>query len=86
MNAVTTLELYDLLKLKIGDTEARTLVEYVDAKVEKELENKKDILATKKDIYELSEKMNSHFKWLIGLFITQMAFVMGIVYFILNHN
>ena len=84
MNAISTLELYDLLKVKVGEREAKALVEYVDNKVEQRLEEKKDILATKHDIHELSEKMNSNFRWLIGLFIGQMGFIFGIVYFILT--
>jgi len=90
MSYVSTIELYDLLKVKIGEPEAKNLVQYIDTKVEKDFELKKDIIATKQDIHDLSEKlsekMNSHFKWLIGLFITQMAFVLGIVYFILNYK
>lgn len=80
---------YQLLKIlcdKIGEEQAEALVTYVESKVEEEFETHKDVLATKKDIYELSEKMNSHFRWLIGLFITQMAFVLGVVYFILNFS
>ena len=88
MNAISTLELYDLLKVKVGEREAKALVEYVDNKVEQRIEEKKDILATKQDIHELSEKlierMDTHFKWLIGLFIGQMGFIFGIVYFILT--
>lgn len=53
-------------------------------------ETKKEILATKKDISELTEKltekMNSHFKWLIGMYFTQMAFITALIYFILNYS
>lgn len=48
----------------------------------------KDVIATKKDIYDLtenlSEKMNSHFKLIVGLAIGQMAFIIILVYFILS--
>ncbi len=60
---VAEIELYEILKEKIGDKEAKTTpltspldkgghrgVEYVEAKVEKKFEEKKDVLATKEDI------------------------------------
>src|SRR4030066_816195 len=47
---VAVIELYEILKTKLGEKEAKTLVEYIKAKVGKELEEKKDILATKEDI------------------------------------
>ena len=47
---VAEIELYEILKTKLGEKEAKTLVEYIEAKVGKELEEKKDILATKEDI------------------------------------
>lgn len=83
---ISNYQLLKILRDKIGEEQAEALVTYVESKVEEEFETRKDVLATKKDIYELSEKMNSHFRWLIGLFITQMAFVLGVVYFILNFS
>jgi hypothetical protein len=47
---VAEIELYEILKPKVGEKEAKTLVEYIEAKVEKKFEEKKDILATKQDI------------------------------------
>ncbi|MBI5181628.1 MAG: DUF1640 domain-containing protein [Nitrospirae bacterium] len=47
---VAEIELYEILKSRLGEKEAKTLVEYIEAKVGKELEEKKDILATKEDI------------------------------------
>ncbi len=50
---VAEIELYEILKSKLGDKEAKTLVEYIEAKVEKKFEEKKDLLATKEDINNL---------------------------------
>ncbi len=47
---VAEIELYEILKSKLGEKEARTLVEYIEAKVEKKFDEKKDILATKEDL------------------------------------
>lgn len=56
---VAEIELYEILKTKLGEKEAKTLVEYIEAKVSKELEEKKDILATKEDINALKEDINA---------------------------
>ena len=47
------IELYEMLKPKVGEKEAKTLVEYIEAKVERKFEEKKDVLATKQDIADL---------------------------------
>jgi gas vesicle protein len=54
---VAELELYDILKSKLGDKEARTLVEYIEARVERKFEEKKDLLATKDDISRLKDEL-----------------------------
>jgi hypothetical protein len=54
---VAEIELYEILKTKVGEKEAKTLVEYIEAKVEKKFEEKKDILATKQDIANLEIKI-----------------------------
>jgi len=50
---VTEIEIYEALKEKIGESSAKTLLEFIDLRVEKEFERKKDILATKQDNEEL---------------------------------
>ncbi|MCX7793482.1 MAG: hypothetical protein N2257_03615 [Thermodesulfovibrionales bacterium] len=50
---VTEIELYEVLKEKVGEKEARTIVEFIDAKIEKRIEEKRDFLATKDDIKKL---------------------------------
>ncbi len=89
-SSINSFQLAKILREKLGEEQAEAVVTYIEEKVQEELETKKDILATKKDMSELSEKitekMSSHFKWLIGMFITQMAFVLGLVYFILNFS
>lgn len=47
---VAEIELYEALKEKVGEKEAKILLEFIESKVEKRIEDKKDILATKGDI------------------------------------
>jgi len=39
--------------------EAKTLVEYIEAKVERKFEEKKDVLATKQDIADIFQKVGA---------------------------
>ncbi len=85
---ISNFQLPKLLRESLGEEKAESVVTNIEQKVQEEFDLKKDDLATKKDIADLSdkltEKMNSQFKWLIALFISQMGFVFGIVYFILS--
>jgi actin-related protein len=87
---LNSFQLAKILRDKLGEEQAEAVVTYIEEKVQEEFETKKEILATKKDISDLSEKlsekMSSHFKWLIGMFITQMAFIIALVYFVLNYT
>ena len=85
MSAITSIELYNILKVKIGESEAKALTEYVETKIEKSLEKEKDILATKEDIYKievkLAETKSEIIKWMFIFWIGQIAVTLGIVYF-----
>ncbi len=50
---VSEIQLFQILREKVGDEQAKTLAEYVETKIEKQFDLKKDILATKQDIAEL---------------------------------
>lgn len=47
------------------------------------METTKDLIATKRDIYDLyeklSEKMNTQFRWIVGMFIVQVVFLLAII-------
>ena len=87
---VAEIELYEILKEKVGEKEAKTLVEYIETKVSKELEGKKDILATKEDINNLKleiEKVRTEMhnmkadiiKWMFLFWIGQLASLVAIL-------
>ena len=73
---VAEIELYEILKPKIGEKEARTLVEYIETKVDRKLEEKKDVLATKEDIANLRADI---IKWMFLLWIGQLASLLAIL-------
>lgn len=87
---VAEIELYEILKEKVGEKEAKTLVEYIDAKIEKKLEEKKDVLATKQDIANLKEDILNLevklektradlIKWMFLFWIGQLASLLAIL-------
>jgi hypothetical protein len=47
---VAEIELYEILKSKLGEKEARSVIEYIESKVERKFEEKRITLATKEDL------------------------------------
>ncbi len=85
MVAISSIEMYNILKGKLGESEAKALTEYVENKVEKSIEKEKDVLATKEDLYKLeikiSESKSDIIKWMFIFWIGQIAVTLGIVYY-----
>lgn len=73
---VAEIELYEILKEKLGDKEARTLVEYIETKVDKKLAEKQDILATKADLANMKADI---IKWMFLFWIGQLASLIAIL-------
>lgn len=78
MNAISTIEMYNILKGKLGENEAKALTEYVESKVERTFDKKKDVLATKEDLANVKSDI---IKWMFIFWIGQIAVTLGIVYF-----
>jgi len=80
---VTTLDLYNILRSKIGEGEAKALVEFVEDKVMEAFENKKDELATKEDIYKLDVKIEKTkaelIRWMFIFWAGQTGIMVGIL-------
>lgn len=72
---VTEIQLFQMLKEKIGEKEAQSLVEYVETKVEKEFDSKKDTLATKEDLVNVRSDV---IKWMFIFWVGQLAAMMAI--------
>lgn len=63
--------------------EAKTLVEYIETKIDRKFEEKKDVLATKKDIANLEIKLEKTradiIKWMFLFWIGQLASLIAIL-------
>lgn len=72
---VSAIQLFQILKEKIGEKEAQSLVEYVETKVEKEFDSKKDTLATKEDLANFRSDV---IKWMFIFWVGQLAAMIAI--------
>ena len=78
MIAISIIEMYNILKGKLGESEAKALTEYVENKIEHSFEKQKDVLASKVD---LAETKSDIIKWMFIFWIGQIAVTLGIVYY-----
>jgi hypothetical protein len=54
---ITQIKMYELLKSKIGDKETEAFVYIIEEKMDAKIDQRKQELATKDDIYRLKEDM-----------------------------
>ena len=69
---IDDIQLYNALRVKIGDEEAKTLVDFVVSKIEKEFAYKKDVFLTKEDKVDI-------IRWMVMLILGQTALIITIV-------
>jgi hypothetical protein len=79
MQSISSIELFTILKSKIGEQEAKSLTEYIEVQVKESFANEKEHLASKKDLAELKADL---LKWLIVLFI---PFYIGMIVFLIKN-
>jgi hypothetical protein len=78
MSAISSIEMYTILKGKLGENEAKALTEYIESKVDKTFDKEKSILATKVDLAETKSEI---IKWMFIFWIGQIAVLLALVYF-----
>jgi hypothetical protein len=66
--SISDIQLYELLASKLGRSEAQGLVEFVEARVDKKLEEKTNILVTKEDLSNVKVEL---VKWMVATGIVQ---------------
>ena len=63
---VSEIQLYELLKTKLGEKEAIAFVEILEKRVDRKFEENRNILATKEDLAKLESRIGSKI-YLVGL-------------------
>ena len=75
---VSEITLFNTLRIKLGDQDAQLVVEGIKTTVMEELNHKKDVLATKNDVFVLQndmEKVKAELlviKWMLGFVLAGM--------------
>ncbi len=90
---ISTIDMYNLLREKIGDQQAKALTDYVTQQVETTFEKQKNLLATKADIADLkastkedvadlkvriAEAKSDTIKWVFTFFVTIALMIVGL--------
>ena len=89
---VSEIQLYELLKAKLGEKEAGAFVEILERRVDKKFEENKSILATKEDLARLEGRIDAKIsetkaeliKWMFIFWIGQLASFIAIAKFFLQ--
>jgi hypothetical protein len=80
MTATQSLKVYEVLNKHFNNKEdAKIVVEQIEQIIEEKIEAKKDIFLTKDDKIELINKIDTNFKWLVGILITLFGIVIGLL-------
>jgi len=74
---VSEIQLYELLKAKLGEKEASAFVEVLEKRVERKFDEAKQTLATKQDVTQSKLDM---VKWMVGFWLAQMAAILGLYF------
>jgi len=91
MIAISNIDLYNLLRAKLGDAEAKAVSDYIDVQVSEKIEIEKNVLATKQDIFlvkediamvrkELAETKVDILKWVFAMFAAMALMIIGLYF------
>lgn len=72
---ISDIQLYELLKAKIGNKEAEAFLTLLDNKVNMKFEESRNLIATKEDLANTKVDL---IKWMVGFWLSQMAAVAGL--------
>ena len=89
VSTILSLQLFQILRQKIGEKEAEALVDFVDIKMRENNESnlktfatKEDISLLKQDILKLDNKIaetkTDIIKWVFGFFVTLALLIVGL--------
>ena len=75
MIAISNIELYNILRIKLGEKEAQAVTDYIKTEVKDKFEVEKTYIATKQDVADAKVDM---IKWMFGFFITLALMILGL--------
>lgn len=75
--SVSEIQLFQILKTKLGEKEAEELVTFVKSEVKAEFDNKREILSTKEDLANVKADI---IKWMFIFWIGQIGVIIALLY------
>lgn len=89
---ISEIELFEILSQQLGRDKAKSLVQYVETKIDKRLDEKTNVFSTKEDLAKLEGKLESKIadtkseivKWMFIFWIGQLASFIAIAKFIFH--
>jgi len=86
---VSSIQLFTIIKDKIGEREAQAMVEFIEAKVEDTIHEKSDNLATKTDIAEvkaiIADVKAEMIRWMFIFWTGSVVTLAGIMIAVLRY-
>ncbi len=83
---VSSIDLYDMLADQLGKEKAKTLVSFVEAKVDEGLKDKTSVFATKEDVQmirvEIQAQINKVLVWLIASIFSSAGIIIAAIKFL----
>jgi hypothetical protein len=80
---VSEIELFEALSEQVGKEKAKVLVQYVENKIEKNLDQKKDVFAIKQDLSDLEVRLNRTIYIVgVGQFLAILVSLIGLLKFL----
>jgi hypothetical protein len=76
--ATSQIEVFQILKSKFGEYDAGKVVTFIGESVEKNVHMATENLLTKEDKIDILNRMNEHFKWLVGIMLTAIGVAVAI--------
>ena len=80
---VSEINLYNALKSSLGENQAQTIVENLKEQIKSEIDNRKDVLATKEDVAKLDVKVSDIkgeiVKWMFIFWIGQQVATFALI-------
>ena len=69
--------MFKILRERIGEEQSQAITQYIEAKVEKNMEDSKNVLATKEDLANTKVDI---IKWVFGFFIVMILAIIGLYF------
>lgn len=85
---MTDIQLFQILKQKLGEKEAEALVTFVDSKLKENNEANLKVVATREDVVRLkgdletkiSDTKSDIIRWVFGIFVVLMLAIIGLYF------